>query len=64
MSMTLADIEGKLEWTSSNPAVVSVTGNGVITGIIKGSATVTATYKDNPAIKDSIQVNVINEDRY
>ncbi|WP_310830478.1 DUF5057 domain-containing protein [Paenibacillus pedocola] len=64
VSMTLADIVGKLEWTSSNPAVVSVTGNGVITGIIKGSATVTATYKDNPAIKASVQVNVINEDRY
>ncbi|MNN63694.1 Bacterial Ig-like domain (group 2) [compost metagenome] len=62
--MTLADIQGKLEWSSSNPAVVSVSENGLITGIIKGSATVTATYKDNPAIKDSVQVNVINEDRY
>lgn len=64
VSMTLADIQGKLEWSSSNPAVVSVSENGLITGIIKGSATVTATYKDNRAIKDSVQVNVINEDRY
>ncbi|MDQ0192157.1 DUF5057 domain-containing protein [Paenibacillus wynnii] len=63
-SMTLADIQGKLEWSSSNPAVVTVSPNGLITGLVKGSATVTASYKDNPTIRDTIQVTVINEDRY
>ncbi|MGN7762022.1 DUF5057 domain-containing protein [Paenibacillus sp. 22594] len=62
-SMTLADIQGKLEWTSSNPAVVTVK-NGLITGLVKGSASVTVVYKDDPSIQDTILVKVTNEDRY
>ncbi|QUL54527.1 DUF5057 domain-containing protein [Paenibacillus tritici] len=62
--ITLSDVEGKLEWSSSNLAVVTVSSNGKITGLIKGSAKVTVMYKDNPSIKSSIKVNVSNEDRY
>lgn len=63
-TIQLPELVGKLEWTSSNPAVVTVTAGGKITGIVKGSATVTVTLKDNPSITSSVKVNVINEDRY
>lgn len=64
VTMELADIKDKLTWSSSNPAVVAVSPDGLITGVIKGSASVTVIYKDDPTIRDTIRVNVINEDRY
>lgn len=60
----LKDVIDKLEWSSSNPAVVAVSSDGKITGLIKGSAKVTVIFKDDPSIKSSVMVNVLNEDRY
>lgn len=57
------DLSGKLTWSSSN-AVVSVTEEGVITGLVKGSAQITVASTENPQIKVTATVNVINEDRY
>ncbi|MFD2411782.1 DUF5057 domain-containing protein [Paenibacillus rhizoplanae] len=56
--------EIKLAWSSSNPAVVGITQEGVITGLIKGSSRITATSIENPQIQVTTLVNVINEDRY
>lgn len=64
LSMTLADVQGKLEWSSSNPAVATVSQDGLVTGIKKGSAMITVTYKDNPMIYDTMPVNVTNDDKY
>lgn len=63
-SMELEDVSGKLKWNSSNPAVVSITQEGVIKGLIKGSARITVTSTDDTQIQDTVLVNVINEDRY
>ncbi|WP_342479152.1 DUF5057 domain-containing protein [Paenibacillus sp. FSL H7-0350] len=54
----------KLMWSSSNLAVVGITQEGVITGLIKGSSRITATSIENPQIQVTALVNVINEDRY
>ncbi|WP_187355202.1 DUF5057 domain-containing protein [Paenibacillus tengchongensis] len=64
VTMTLADVIGKLEWRSSNEALATVSQNGLVTGIKKGTATITVIYKDNPAISDTMQVNVSNDDKY
>lgn len=64
-SIEYEDLLGKLTWSSSNEAVVSVTEDGgVITGRIKGSALITVTSIENPQIRSSALINVINEDRY
>lgn len=38
------DVSSTFSWTSSNTAVVTVDNTGVITGVSKGTATITATY--------------------
>ncbi|MEK3696723.1 DUF5057 domain-containing protein [Paenibacillus sp. FSL R10-2199] len=63
-TMTIKDVEGKLLWSTSDPAVVKLTGEGVITGKTKGTAQITVTSKENSSITDTIQVTVTNEDRY
>jgi hypothetical protein len=38
------NVSGDAEWRSSNTAVVTVSANGLVTGVATGEATVTATY--------------------
>lgn len=64
ITMTIKDVEGKLLWSTSDPAVVKLTGEGVITGKTKGTAQITVISKENSSITDTIQVTVTNEDRY
>lgn len=56
--------EIKLAWSSSNTAVVRITQEGVIIGLLKGTSRITATSIENPQIQVTALVNVINEDRY
>lgn len=37
------NLNGSVTWSSSNPAAVSVDGNGLVTGVANGTATITAT---------------------
>ena len=48
-----------LTWKSSNSKVATVDGNGVVTGISAGAATITATATDGSGIKATCKVNVI-----
>ena len=46
---TVANGEGAVTWSSSNPAAISVDANGVVTAGTEGSATITATYSGKTA---------------
>ena len=45
-------------WTSSNPEICSVSDEGVVTGILSGQATITATMAQNKAIQAVFEVSV------
>lgn len=45
-------------WSSSNPAVASVTKDGVVTGIKAGTAVITASAKLDPTVKATCSVTV------
>lgn len=45
-------------WTSSNPSVATVSVSGVVTGMARGSVTITATAKDGSGISAACDVEV------
>ena len=45
-------------WTTSNKKVATVTANGVVKGIAKGTATITTTAKDGSGVKATCKVTV------
>ena len=47
-----------ITWSSSNPAVAAVSGNGVVTGVSAGTAVITATDKVIPGLSVSVTVTV------
>lgn len=47
-----------LVWTSSDPAIVTVTAAGALAGKAAGKATITATAKDDPSITASVEIEV------
>ncbi|WP_379145210.1 Ig-like domain-containing protein [Paenibacillus sp. sgz500992] len=48
----------KLQYTSSDPSVVTVDATGKLRGVNLGNAVVTAVSADNPLLKDEVQVTV------
>jgi uncharacterized protein YjdB len=48
----------QITWTSSDPAVASVDGNGLVTGIAIGSATITAYANGDPSVRASSEIKV------
>lgn len=56
---TPADVQEIFTWTTSDPAVVTVDENGIVTGVAYGTATVTATGKYS-GLSVSCQVKVCN----
>lgn len=48
----------RVTWASSNPAVASVGTNGLVTGIVEGTAVITATDIGHPDIIHSVTVSV------
>lgn len=56
---TLGEEGLKVNWSSSDNAVLTISDTGLVTGKQAGkSATVTATYSDNPEIKTSVNIRV------
>lgn len=47
-----------VKWISSNTKVVSVTQKGVVKGLAKGTATITATAKDGSGVKAACRITV------
>lgn len=56
---TPADVQEIFTWTTSDPAIVTVDENGIVTGVAYGTATVTATGKYS-GLSVSCQVKVCN----
>ena len=48
-----------LSWTSSNPAIATVSDNGLVTPVSPGEATITATTTDGTNLSASCQVTVV-----
>lgn len=52
----------ELSWTSSDNSVANVDGDGVVTGVAPGTATITAAAKDGSGVKATLSVRVDNYD--
>lgn len=46
-------------WTSSDPSVVTVNANGSLSAKKEGTAIITVTSKENPALTDSVEITVL-----
>ncbi len=52
-----------LRYTSSNPLVATVDGNGVIRGVGRGSAVITVISEADPSIRDTVALTVTQEEQ-
>ena len=50
----------ELVWSSSNNDVAKVSADGTLTGVAEGTAEVTVSVRNNPALTDTVQVKVAN----
>ena len=58
ITATPTNASKNVTWSSDNTSVATVNSKGEVTGISKGSATITATSVENPSITSSITVTV------
>ena len=50
----------ELVWSSSSNDVAKVSADGTLTGVAEGTAEVTVSVRNNPALTDTVQVKVAN----
>jgi uncharacterized protein YjdB len=46
-----SDSERALTWSSSNPAAITVDGNGRLTPVAEGEAIITVAFQDDPSVQ-------------
>lgn len=51
-------LDNRVTWSSSDPSIVSIDTDGTITGVLVGSAVITATSRADASKKDSITIRV------
>jgi|GEM_PF-5530414 len=51
-------LEVPISWSSSNSKVATVSGNGVVTGVSSGTATIYAKSSDGSSVQDRATVSV------
>jgi hypothetical protein len=51
---------GALNWSSSNPAVATVTSSGIVTGVTPGTVTITAAAQSNQSVNGSATIDVVS----
>ena len=57
-----SDAENKeVEWSSSDTDVATIDANGLVTGVGKGTATITATAKDGSGVKGETTITVVGK---
>jgi hypothetical protein len=62
VAISPADAENKeVEWSSSDTAVATIDANGLVTGVSKGTATITATAKDGSGVKGETTITVVGK---
>ncbi|RJO68085.1 MAG: hypothetical protein C4523_07820, partial [Myxococcales bacterium] len=54
------DLSDQAHWTAAPTALASVDGLGRVAGLSAGSGTVSAVYEGNPALADSVSVQVVD----
>lgn len=55
-TLTPADSNDKITWTSDNPEAATVDANGTVTGVVKGKATITATTTSGKSASCAVKV--------
>ena len=59
-TVTPSNADQEVTWSSSKPEVATVSENGLVTGVTAGTTVITATSKDDPSIKATCTVTVMN----
>lgn len=50
-----------ITWSSTDPAIATVSNQGVVTGVAEGSVSITATSVSTPSVKASVNIEVYEE---
>lgn len=63
-SLMPTDAASDIVWSSSDTSIVQVSGDGVVTAVAAGYATITATVYENSSVKATCSVDVVDANGY